>query len=384
MAEVCPECKATLDDPSKPCEWCGHAPGKAAAGGASQEGVTAPPPPDYAAKTRPEGAASAPRLAAATAPPPPRVPSMTIDEPFADDAPRPGAPPKPAIATPAPSPAIRTPLAEPSTALRASREQILDGGLDEGPALELDVGGESAPPAERPAAASAASIHVDGGAAPPELDPSEIRMVARFGIVPESWWSTPLYVRSVRARQGELAKEVVAAEEHYLASKTALDDALLAIALRAIAELRGMPTSPGAYQKTLDALAKHEADLRSLDANADGESETQRETVRALKAPATSSDGELQGARALFRAACVDFAERVVDDRTNFGEDYEEPRARIARLRNARDAANKSALLHHAAMGAFDAEAFATGQRVTYLAVGLAALSFAALAFSLK
>ena len=179
--------------------------------------------------------------------------------------------------------------------------------------------------------------------------------------------------------------------------------------------------------KTLDRLAKREAALKSVDAALFGDSEGQRavlqglfekiqlgrkeieaartgslDTVkglqlkllalqqerdsveRAVRVPARSLDPGVAQARADFRATCADFAQFVLDDRANFGEDYEEPRARIARLRNEVLISEKQLLVHRAASNAFDDKAMATGMRVTAGVISVAVLSLVGLFLALK
>ncbi len=322
---------------------------------------------------------------------------------------------------------VATKPVEPTGGLRQTREQILDGGdLDAGIALELDMGSSERaspePASIRVAAAAAAPLARGPAPATPQLDPIEIRMVARFGATPDSWWATPSYVRLVRARQVELAKELTIAEQHYVAAKAALDDALVSIGQRAIAEVRNtVKGSRGSYLKTLDRLAKRETELKAIDTAVYEESEKHRDTMRtlferieatktklaaskgkdltadlaalqqerdaterAMKMPTKSLDPEVERVRREFRATCADFAQFVLDDRANFSDDYEEPRARIARLRNAVDAEEKKVLLHDAASNAFDEKAMATGIRVMYGGIGLAVLSFVLLVLVLK
>ena len=499
MAFQCPGCMATLEDASRPCEWCGHAPpGGSTATEAREppkEVDTAPPPPDYATKAKAEPivipknkpprvtvttpparptplAAATPAAAETndrpTAPPPPPLEPPheglppPVAEPFARGAAR-AMPPTPArpfapAADPRPTPAavpVLAPIINPSddhhlgelelpgtsdppappvASLAPSfpapsaatpgnaREQILDGGALEAPiALELDR--HSAPVADAPSARAAPAPMVLRGRAPerPPLDPAEVRMVARYGVTPDTWWSTPMYVRQVRARQVELAKELAAAEDECFAAQTALDDALVALGQRAIAEVRNTARARGPHLKTFDRIAQRDAALKAVDSGLFEDSEKHRDTMRALhdkiegakaqlqtatskeaaaallalqqerdatergmKVPATSADEEVQRARVEFRATCVDFADAVLEDRAGFGEDYEEPRARVARLRNAVEAAEKKVLLHRAAENAFDENAMATGTRVFYGAIGLALLSMALLAFAIK
>jgi hypothetical protein len=313
--------------------------------------------------------------------------------------------------------------------VQKTREQILDGGDLESPvALELDLGpapssrNAPTPPSEPSRVATAAAVDTRASlASVPDLDRVEVRMVARFGMVPESWLGTPGYVRHVRARQVELEKELRSADEEFLVSKTALDDGLIAVGQRALSEVRGTQKARGSYLKSLDRLAKREAELKIVDKAGFEESERQRGELQALferieavkrkleatktkelaaeltalqqerevvekavKVPSRSQDPEVEQARKVFRAACADFASFVLEDRANFGEDYEEARARVARLKLACDAAEKKVLLLQAAQTAYDASALATGVRVTYGAVGLAILSLAALAFFLR
>ncbi len=445
MAVTCPECKATLDDPSKPCEWCGHAaaleemlPSEAAA--------TAPPPPDYAAQARPPVVVIPPndgpprptkpvlRNTVARTPEPFATPddlSAIAPEPFTSSkAPRP-IPKEPEPLTTAPPPP-RPPSLPPSAigletpvhavpSVRKTREQILDGDNVENPiSLEVDMIAR-APSVSARVAAIAVPIMRGPMPTGPDLDPVEVRMVARFGAAPESWWTTPSYVRHVRARQTELVAEKTAAEDQYFAAKGALDDALVSIGQRAIAEVRNTSKARGSFLKTLDRLAKREAELKAVDPAAIEESERQREQLlslyeriemakvklasaktkeltaelaslqqerdaaeRAARTPAMARDPEVERARGAFRLTCADFAQMVLDDRTAFGEEYEEPRARVARLRNACDAAEKKVLLHRAARDAFDEKALATGLRVMYGAIGLAVLSLVVLVLALK
>ena len=537
MPVQCPECKATLDDPSAPCEWCGHAPpGGAATSSPPKEVDPAPPPPNYAEQAKVEPlrvpkneppritAPSLPRPKhdsvkevaakvhdAITAPPPPApaspakpsaAPSRGLPSaapptaepllasfpeleappgpppafktprpmitPFATPKPAPSPltagraatpiktpeaigtpfelpeeigtpfeiPPLPpgSAKTPAPAPsplAVRTPgPIEPSGGLRRTREQILDGDeLDAPLALEVDMGrgaaraGVAEPATTR--APAAAIVPVRGGLAPltPELDPVEIRMVARFGVAPEAWWATPSYVRSVRARQAELVKEITTAEDQYLTAKGALDDALVSIGQRAIAEVRNTARGArGQYQKAMDRVVKRDNELKSADAALYAESEKHRETMRdlfdrieetkkklaaaardkdvsaelaslqqerdaterALKMPARSADGGVERARTDFRAMCADFATLVLEDRATFSEDYEEPRARVARLRNTLEAAEMKIHLLRAAPSAFDEKAMATGIRVMYGGIGLAVLSLVIVVLAFK
>ena len=391
MAAQCPLCRATLDNPREPCPSCGS---RIVADATKQsERDTAPPPPNYE------------RQASQNDP-------LEI------------------------APQKAPPIA---FARKKSREQMLEADFAAPLNLELDrsstnaaagVGADASGEVgvDKRNIAAAATRLKPGAEDRWQLDPAEVNAVAKYGPTPARWWDTPGYMRRVRARQAELEAQEGPVAEAYETAKTALEDALVAIGQRAIAEVRGMAkASRGSYLKTMDRLVKREAELKLVDAAVFDASERHRDTMhavfekieekkaelakarasapataaaieaelatlheerdaaeRAVKIPAKSLDPEVSRARADFRATCADFAMFVLDDRKNFGEDFDNARARVARLRLVAEAAEKKILIHRAAINAFDEHAMATGMRVLAAMAALAVVGIVGLVFALK
>jgi hypothetical protein len=101
----------------------------------------------------------------------------------------------------------------------------------------------------------------------------------------------------------------------------------------------------------------------------------------AFKQKADAPNPAAEKARKEFRATCADFAQFVIDDPSNFGEEFNGARENIARLRKAAETAERDCDLHEAALSAYDAEAVSRGDTLLYGGIGAAALVLAIVIF---
>jgi hypothetical protein len=310
------------------------------------------------------------------------------------------------------------------------------GAAGAGPEIELDIkpspSGVPPPVTGRGSfapAAVASAIPVIRSQAPPPVDPLEARLAGKFGPSPEHWWETIGYARRTRARLRELEGEVERRRERNERSRRALEDALVAIAVRGIAVAATLPKHLRApYVATIDRIKAAEATLRKLDAAAAAEMDTHSQKVAALDARLTEFEQHLaqaqqeerdaarlvpspardertsriklrleevrhkiavareertalaswqpvarsaaaEQARTEYRATCADFGRFVVDDTANFGPEFDAARKETVRLGTARELPKKELAVYEAALSTYDQKAVEQGQKLMILAV---------------
>jgi hypothetical protein len=291
-----------------------------------------------------------------------------------------------------------------------------------------------APASLRPVqVASAAPI--ERGPPKPIIDPMEARLLAKFGPPPEKLWETPAYRRNVRARLAELEPQFKAREKRWNELSRELEDALVGLAQRGVASTRVFTRGErAAYVHTLERLQLRERELAAVDGAASAATEEARrkltlvdqrveevhrenralraeeerlaedpkaagpkleetrkkiEEIRAtldvarkeraaieaeIKAIPQRNDPATDKARADYRAVCADFAQFVIDDPVHFGEEFNEARERIRKLREVAGHVEREYLLYKAATEAFDPDAFASGAKVVYAAIAAGAV----------
>jgi chromosome segregation ATPase len=272
---------------------------------------------------------------------------------------------------------------------------------------------------------------------PPPIDNIEAKLLGNFGSVPAAIWELPGYARRVKSRLAELEAAIATRDGRATKAKKELEDAAVSLARRGITTCNALSRQARApYVATLEQIAKREAHLRDVDQALAAQMKEHQQKVEALEkrvesqlsevlaarrelrtaggedpnakaTPAISAarkkvqdeESKLQilrdertsleqsakalrgastpavdAARADYASICADLAQFIVDDRMNFGEEFDDARVRIARLRETSAAAQKELSLYRAAAGSYDSAAAAKGRNVMYGAIGAVVL----------
>ncbi len=272
---------------------------------------------------------------------------------------------------------------------------------------------------------------------PANVDNVEAKMLANFGPVPTALWEFPGYSRRVKSRLAELNAAIATRDGRAQKAKKELDDASVSLARRGITACNMLSRQARApYIATLEQIAKRESHLRDVDQALAAQMKEHQQKVEALEKRIQEQHVELQSARREERAAggddpnakatpaltaarkkvqenesklqilrqersaleqqakewrsvsspavdearkeyasiCADLAQFIIDDRANFGAEFDDARARIAKMRETFATADKELTLYKAAASSYDAAAAAKGRSIMLGAIVAAVL----------